>query len=147
MFVEMLFSDWSLKIAKCVDPRCPMYFRLGKWNHTYKRGTRCPGCRRVGEGEDKKKRAEDKRKWAHAQLCGFAAERYTAQILRNKSWHLDSELKNRIIGSLNELIRDDDRLSRVYPEGITAKWLGWWSNYSEIADRAAGRVIERRASA
>lgn len=147
MFVEMLFSDWSLKIAKCVDPRCGMYFRLGKWNHLYKRGTRCPGCRKVGESEDKKKRAEDKRKWAHRELCKFAAERYTTQILRSESSHLDSELKNGIIGSLNELIRGDDRLSRIYPDGITTKWLGWCRNYSEITSRAAGRVSERRASA
>lgn len=147
MFVEMLFSDWSLKIAKCVDPRCGMYFRLAKWNHPYKRGTRCPGCRKVGESEDKKERAEDKRKWAHEELYKFAAGRYTAQILRNDSWHLDSELKSKIIGSLNELIRGDDRLSRIYPDGITAKWLGWWSNYSEITSQAAGRVSERRASA
>jgi hypothetical protein len=138
VFVEMLLSDWSHKIGKCVDPRCGIYFRLGKWNHRYKRGTRCAGCRKDHEKKDKNRRTTTNRSKARELLWDFVAKRFRRQILGHPS-SFDDALKSEIVASLNSYIAGDPKLKGIYQKGITSKWLARADNVSNIASRAADK--------
>jgi hypothetical protein len=81
-FVDMLMSEWRLKIAKCPGATCGMYFRLGKWNHVYDQGTHCPDRRQTQEPDAIQKRVEAGRLQAKQALYEFVAARFARHKLR-----------------------------------------------------------------
>ena len=117
IFVEMLMSDWRLKIAKCVNPACGTYFQLKKWNQPYEKGTRCSNCRNLQEDKDKQRRVESNRKKASGLLATFVAEHFP------ESDQGDIELKRNIVDALNSYIEGNSLLKTTYPRPITTKWL------------------------
>jgi hypothetical protein len=144
IFVEMLMSDWRLKIAKCVSPACSSYFRLKKWNQLYEKGTRCQACRDRDEHKDKQARVEESRKKASKQLWSFTANRFSRRISRSATWYRDAGLKSEIVEALNAHIESDKFLKSIYRHPITTKWLGWAKNRDEITRCVA---TEKRANA
>src|SRR5439155_5277290 len=48
LFVGMLFTEWSWKLAKCRNKSCGRYYLLNKARPVYKRGTMCGSCNRIG---------------------------------------------------------------------------------------------------
>jgi hypothetical protein len=122
-FTALLMSDWRLKIAKCVRPACGMYFRLGKWDHAYERGTRCPGCREAALQSAKQKRVEANRRQGKQALYVFVARRFKRRIKPGRAWYRDAALKAEIAGALNKHFRDDQLFRSLYPNAITGKWL------------------------
>ena len=144
IFVEMLISDWRLKIARCVSPACSTYFRLKKWNQPYEKGTRCPACRHLQEKKDKQDRVEDNRETASRRLWSFTANRFSQRISRNAAWFRDAAFKSDIIEAINVHIEGDKLLKTIYPKPITTKWLVRANNRNAITRRV---TAERRADA
>jgi hypothetical protein len=122
-FVDMLMSDWRLKIAKCSEETCGVYFRLGKWNHAYDQGTRCPACRQAEEQAAIQKRVEAGRLRAKQALYAYVAERFARHIIPGKMWYRDIELKRRIAIDLNTRFRGDPLFDTLYPGGMSGKWV------------------------
>ncbi len=122
-FVDMLMSDWRLKIAKCSNAACGIYFRLGKWNHSYEKGTRCPNCKQTQEQDAIQKRVEAGRLRAKQAIYAFAAARFARDIVPGTAWYRNAELKTRITTALNTHFREDPLFRTLYPNGITGKWL------------------------
>jgi hypothetical protein len=122
-FVDMLMSDWRLKIAKCSGPACGMYFRLGKWNQRYEQGTRCRDCKQTQEQEGIQKRVEANRLQAKQAIYAFVAKRFARYIVPGKEWYRDGELKSRIALVLNTHFRRDPLFKSLYPSGVTGKWV------------------------
>ena len=122
-FVDMLMSDWRLKIARCCDPSCGMYFRLGKWNQPYEQGTRCPRCKQTQEQDAIQERVEANRLQARQAIYAFAAKRFARQIVPGEAWYRDAALKRKIAAALNAHFRRDPLFKALYPGGITGKWV------------------------
>jgi hypothetical protein len=122
-FVDMLMSDSRLKIAKCSDPVCGRYFRLGKWNQPYEHGTRCPECKQTQEQNAIQKRVEANRLQVKQAIYVFVARRFARHIVPGKEWYRDADLKRRIASALNTHFLGDPRFKAVYPSGITGKWV------------------------
>jgi hypothetical protein len=122
-FVDMVMSEWRLKIAKCSDASCGMYFRLGKWNHSYDKGTRCPSCKQTQEQDAIQKRVEASRLRAKQAIYAFVATRFASHIVPGKAWYRDVSLKARIANALNSHFRGDPLFRSLYPHGITGKWV------------------------
>jgi hypothetical protein len=122
-FVDMLMSDWRLKIAKCSDASCGMYFRLGKWNHPYDKGTRCRNCKQSQEQDAIQRRVEAGRLRAKQAIYVFVAARFARYIVPGTVWYRDVSLKARIASALNAHFRRDPVFRTLYPHGITGKWL------------------------
>jgi hypothetical protein len=122
-FVDMVMSDWRLKIARCSDASCGMYFRLGKWNHSYEKGTRCPNCKQTQEQDAIQKRVEAGRLRAKQAIYAFVATRFARHIVPGTAWYRDASLKTRIANALNTHFRGDPLFRSLYPHGITGKWV------------------------
>jgi hypothetical protein len=122
-FVDMLMSEWRLQIAKCPGATCGMYFRLGKWNHSYDQGTRCPDCRQTQEQDAIQKRVEAGRLRAKQALYAFVAARFARDIVPGTRWYRDVELKRKMASALNTQFRGDALFETLYPDGITGKWV------------------------
>lgn len=122
-FVDMLMSDWRLKIAKCCDPACSMYFRLGKWNQPYEHGTRCANCKQTREQDAIQKRVEANRLQAKQAIYAFVAARFARYIVPGEEWYRDAELKRKMASALNAHFRGDPLFKTLYPGGITGKWV------------------------
>jgi hypothetical protein len=143
IFVEMLMSDWRLKIAKCVNPACGTYFQLKKWNQPYEKGTRCSDCRNLQEDKDKQRRVESNRKKASGLLATFVAEHFARKISSSEAWYRDdADLKRNIVDALNSYIEGDNLLKTIYPQSITTKWLVRAKNRNAIKRRMAKNAAE-----
>ncbi len=123
VFVDMLVSDFRLKIAQCVDPACGMYFRLGKWDHRYAQGTRCTGCRQMLEQGAKQKLVEANRLRGKQKLYDFVARRFARRIMPGRLWYRDRALKAEIAAAVNQRFQNDALFATLYPKAITGKWV------------------------
>jgi hypothetical protein len=122
-FVDMLMSDFRLKIAKCAGQACGIYFRLGKWNQRYDQGTRCPNCKQTQEQDAIQKRVEANRLQAKQAIHAFVAKRFARHIVPGKEWYRDAPLKRKIASAINAHFRGDPLFKALYPVGITGKWV------------------------
>jgi hypothetical protein len=122
-FVDMLMSEWRLKIAKCPDASCGIYFRLGRWNQPYDKGTLCPNCKQTQQQDAIQKRVEARRLRAKQAIYAFVATRFARHIAPGRAWYRDVSLKARIANALNTHFRSDPLFRTLYPRGITGKWV------------------------
>ncbi len=131
MFVDMLISDWRLKIAKCA--RCERYFKLRHWDRTYADGTVCARCTPKLKSDRAKRAMSDARKNLKKTLHSAVAERFSFEILHVEwIWHKEPSIRDEVVDFLNERIRNDPKLSKRHPGGLTQKWLAWEKNRSAI---------------
>lgn len=133
MFVGMLMSDWRLKIAGCC--KCRWYFLLSHPKRTYPNGTHCPECLRKRSQASAGGATHKARKEAERKLYDLAAKRFKRKLLKTPDWHRDVALRTEVLEFLNEQIERTDSLKRVYPNGVSGKWLSWFKNRNGI-DRA-----------
>jgi hypothetical protein len=123
MFVALLMSPERLKIAKCAREGCGTYFLLGKWNHSYERGTRCSLCRQGEERGAKQDRVEANRDQAKRAVYEYAAQRFKRKIVLGKPWYLAEGLKAEVATAINERFDGDPLFRALYPQALTGKWL------------------------
>jgi hypothetical protein len=132
LFTLFMMSDLRFTLAKCKKAACGCYFELKQRNRTYKRGTYCSNCRRVPSLESAKRRTGETRADAAQALYRLVAKRFARRIRANEKWHDHVGLKSAIVGHLNREIERREGLRRVYPHGVTAKWLAWDKNRKGI---------------
>lgn len=132
LFALFMMSDLRFTLAKCKKAECGCYFEVKQRNRTYTLGTYCPVCRRVPSRESAKRRTSETRDDAERTLYRLAAKRFARRIRANEKWRDDAGLKSAIIGHLNREIERREGLSRVYPHGVTPKWLAWEKNRKGI---------------
>lgn len=134
--VLFLLSDLSYKIARCREAECGRYFILKQWNRTYKTGTRCDECQRARSLKSAVAATADERDRAEKKLHELAATRFGEQIRGDSSWHKNPKLKDRIAHSLSRKIEHSADLQKVYPAGVTGKWVARADNWTAIETAA-----------
>lgn len=128
LFVGMLFTEWSLRIAKCRRPQCGLYYILKKPRRLYKRGT---FCRRRNSLRAAAKRTEIVRR-----------ERQEARLRVSDEacwhWRAQNPAKQRRLGLLEKYI-----LSTLNEKGhfVTAKWVT--RNMKKIELRASQKRAKK----
>ena len=123
VFVAMLMGEERLKIARCVGQGCGTYFALGKWNHRYEHGTRCPICRAGDERGDKQSRVEANRVQARRALHAYVAKRFARRIVPGKPWYRNPALKAEVAAAINRHFAGDPVFRSLHPRPLTGKWL------------------------
>ncbi len=131
--VLFLLSDLSNKLAKCRDPACGRYFILKQWNRKYRGGTLCAKCQRIRNLKSAVEATEGERDRAVETLHELAANKFKTQILKKVAdWHKDTSLKKRMAQYLSEQIDRTPSLAKIYPDGVTARWIARRTNWEEI---------------
>ncbi len=134
--VLLLNSDLSYKLAKCREPECGQYFVLKHWNRTYRGGTLCSSCQRARSLRSAAEATEDERDDALRQLHILAAKKFKGRILKSPEWHKDPALRNRIAQYLSEQIENSKSLTKIYPDGVTGRWVARRTNWEKIESTA-----------
>ena len=139
-----LLSDLSIRLAKCRAPECGRYYLLKHSHRTYRTGTLCDECRRARSSEGRAAATDDERSDAKTRLHKFVAKRFRTQIIENPDWRKDPKLKDQIAQFLNGRIERSASLAKVYPSGVTGKWVANAKNWGaiEAATRKDGGSLE-----
>lgn len=107
LFVGMLFTRWSMRVAKCRHATCGRYYILNKPRVFYKRGT---VCRRCSSSLSAAQRTTDQRRRQHETLLRAAVRAYA-------EWHAKASLQR---SSLKAYISRELRRQRGE---VTVKWV------------------------
>ncbi len=130
--VLFLLSGLSYKLGKCRDPDCGRYFVLKHWTRPYKSGPRCDECQRARSLKSAKAATADDRDRAEGKLHSLAATHFGEQIRGDSDWHKNPKLKDQIAHYLSRKIERSADLLKVYPAGVTRKWVTRADNWKAI---------------